>query len=251
MLHLCVTTISHVAASTRQMAVNGRVVLRGDDKSSKAFGIAASIALHGVLLGALTPGPRANLGVPTDIKQGLVVVDVELVSSGDSHNTPSTERTAEAVDTASTIADVRVEASIPEPIPPIQSAGAGSGRDETAFESSSGASVARRANVDDGALRSSYQSTLFAHVLRYRYYPEEARPERLRGVVRVQFALSRDGRIMTAWVETSSGHMLLDEAALEALRRAQPLPAIPAELPDEIEVLLPFDYLPPRVVRAG
>lgn len=250
-LHLCVTTFGHVAAAARQTGLDGQVVLRGDDKFPKAFAIAASIALHGALLGALMLEPGARFGAPTGSEHGVVVLDIQLVSSADSDSAPSNESKAQAVDSASILADARSEASALGAFPPQPIGSAGSGRDETAPQPSEDASVSGRASPHDEALRSSYQSMLYAHVLRHRYYPDEARPGRLRGVVRVQFALSRNGWIMSAWVETSSGHTLLDEAALEALRRAQPLPAIPAELPDEMEVLLPLDYLPPKVVRAG
>src|SRR3546814_7997633 len=92
-----------------------------------------------------------------------------------------------------------------------------------------------------------YQAELFAHVLKYRYYPDEARPERLQGIVRIQFAMTRDGRVMSAWVQQGSGYRQLDEAALEAIRRAQPLPPIPKGLPDEMEVVLPLDFISPSV----
>ena len=57
------------------------------------------------------------------------------------------------------------------------------------------------------------------------------------------FSISRDGKVLGAWVKTSSGQAVLDRAAIETIRRAQPLPAIPPALPDpfKIELALGFD----------
>lgn len=223
--------------------------MRGDGILHKAFGVACSIVLHGAFLGALMLEPSAHLGAPTASERGVFVLNVELAPA-DSINALRADSRVDSAESVSTIAGARSEASALGAFPSKLINAAESSRADNASQPSAVA-PARRASHDEEALRSSYQSTLFAHVLRYRYYPDEARAARLRGAVRVQFAMTRDGRIMAAWVETSSGHMLLDDAALEALRRAQPLPAIPAELPDQLEVLLPLDYLPPKVVLAG
>lgn len=43
----------------------------------------------------------------------------------------------------------------------------------------------------------------------------------------VRFSLTREGRIQKAEVEKSSGHSVLDEAALEAVIRGDPYPPAP------------------------
>jgi protein TonB len=50
-------------------------------------------------------------------------------------------------------------------------------------------------------------------------------------------------RVLGAWIKTSSGQQVLDQAAIDTIRRAQPMPAIPSGLPDslKIEVALGFD----------
>jgi len=48
---------------------------------------------------------------------------------------------------------------------------------------------------------------------------------------------------------TSSGHDVLDRAAIDLLRRASPFPALPPDLSlDEIELVLPIEY---DLTRAG
>jgi periplasmic protein TonB len=59
----------------------------------------------------------------------------------------------------------------------------------------------------------------------HRRYPAPARRARLQGVVEVVVVLMPDGRLVDQRVAQSSGHAILDKAALELLRRASPVPA--------------------------
>jgi protein TonB len=53
-------------------------------------------------------------------------------------------------------------------------------------------------------------------------YPPEARRRALQGRVIVAITLSADGALVALELRESSGHRLLDEAALDACRRAAP-----------------------------
>jgi protein TonB len=88
-----------------------------------------------------------------------------------------------------------------------------------------------------------FQQALLHHVARYQHYPNGARPGRLRGSVETLFSMRRDGTLVGVWVKASSGQAVLDNAAMDTIRRAQPLPSIPSELPDRlnIHVTLVFD----------
>ncbi|MGY3440968.1 MULTISPECIES: energy transducer TonB [unclassified Bradyrhizobium] len=88
-----------------------------------------------------------------------------------------------------------------------------------------------------------FQQTLLRHVARYRRYPSAARSGRLHGLVETLFSMQRDGSVVEVWVKTSSGEAVLDKAAVDAIRRAQPLPPIPWGLPDRlnIQIWLEFD----------
>ena len=59
------------------------------------------------------------------------------------------------------------------------------------------------------------------------YYPGPALAARTTGVVTLRFGVRRDGRIDRLEVARSSGHDGLDQAAVDILRKAQPLPPIP------------------------
>jgi protein TonB len=88
-----------------------------------------------------------------------------------------------------------------------------------------------------------YRQALLRHIANYQRYPKAAERERLQGTVDTVFSMSRDGRLLGVWIKSSSGAAALDQAAIEIIRRAQPLPPIPAVLPDplRIELALGFD----------
>lgn len=88
----------------------------------------------------------------------------------------------------------------------------------------------------------SWEARLLAHLERYRRFPARARAARQQGTVLVWFRMNRSGSVLTASVERSSGFTTLDQAALDTLKRAQPLPAIPEDRPDEIELTIPVEF---------
>jgi periplasmic protein TonB len=88
----------------------------------------------------------------------------------------------------------------------------------------------------------TFQRTLERHIERYKVVPSEARRARLQGIVQLVFAMGRDGTVLDVWINSSSGYPVLDQAALDIVRRAQPLPRIPAELPDRLNILYPVSF---------
>lgn len=87
-----------------------------------------------------------------------------------------------------------------------------------------------------------FQRTLLSHIARYRQYPDQARRDRMQGIVQLVFAMRRNGTVTDVWVKTSSGHVTLDQAAVDTIFKAQPLPSIPADMPDELNIAMPVDF---------
>ncbi|MFZ2267270.1 MAG: energy transducer TonB [Azonexus sp.] len=69
------------------------------------------------------------------------------------------------------------------------------------------------------------------------FYPAEAIAQGLEGEVLVLMLLDEQGRVAAARVEQGSGHRLLDDAALKAIRA---LHSVPAEAPRE--AILPVSF---------
>lgn len=59
------------------------------------------------------------------------------------------------------------------------------------------------------------------------YYPPPALASRTTGVTTVRFAVRRNGQIDRVTIRKSSGNAVLDKAAADIMRKAQPLPPIP------------------------
>lgn len=104
-------------------------------------------------------------------------------------------------------------------------AGSGGGQE-------AGTSDGRAGGGNPGARR-DYLAKLQAHLQRAKEYPRRARQRRIEGTVKVHFTVHADGRISDARIVERSGTRLLDRAALEMLRRADPAPTFPSDLERE------------------
>lgn len=101
-----------------------------------------------------------------------------------------------------------------------------------------GPSAARHGN---GAAR--WRGKLLGRLERFRRYPEAARKQHQEGVVRLRFCLDRQGHVLSARIEGSSGVTTLDEEALALVRRADPLPSPPEDVSGErIELVVPVQF---------
>jgi protein TonB len=123
--------------------------------------------------------------------------------------------------------------------------------DPQAAPSVSPASANAPAVPDRGLLNSptkfaieGFQQLLLGHIARYQRYPSDAKARRLEGHVDVQFVMTRDGRLDGAWVRSSSGYSVLDREAIATMLRAQPLPRIPADLPERLSLSLQLSFEP-------
>lgn len=75
----------------------------------------------------------------------------------------------------------------------------------------------------------SWQKALHLHISKHKRYPSQARDRRVEGVVTVSFSLDGTGHVTNVRVLKGSGSTLLDDEALEILKRADPLPAPPEQ----------------------
>lgn len=99
--------------------------------------------------------------------------------------------------------------------------------------------------------RRRYLAALGARLAQHRVYPAAAQRRGLEGQVMVALRIGRDGSVQSLAVHRSSGETLLDEGALETVRRAAPLPPLPENLPEStLDVELPlFFRLVPHASR--
>jgi protein TonB len=77
-------------------------------------------------------------------------------------------------------------------------------------------------------------------------YPDEARRRNLSGRVMLNVAVRRDGSVESIDVQQSSGIPVLDAAAIQSVRLAEPFPPLPPtrDNEDELNITRTWDWLP-------
>ena len=91
--------------------------------------------------------------------------------------------------------------------------------------------------------RDGWYALIFADLARKKRYPREARQAGQEGTPTVRFTVDRRGRVSNVSITRSSGHDLLDDATIELIRRASPLPAMPRGMGrDNVTMSLPIEY---------
>lgn len=103
--------------------------------------------------------------------------------------------------------------------------------------------AAARPAVVDPAMLAAYGRELAGAVATQQRYPRIALLRQWQGTALLQLELAADGRLLGVRVLSSSGHDTLDRQALDMVRAALPLPAMPAALagrPLTVEVPVVF-----------
>lgn len=134
----------------------------------------------------------------------------------------------------------------PEPAParkaaeskPVAEAAAGIGTAPQAGRAGAVAAAPGTGRAGEGALSEGRRNSLMAdwagqiraRVERRKSYPRAAQVQGLTGTVTLRLTVAPDGRLLGFDIAESSGHALLDEAALSALSRAGKFPPAPEGL---------------------
>jgi protein TonB len=91
------------------------------------------------------------------------------------------------------------------------------------------------------ASANAYNALVFGHMQRFKRYPASARGAS--GTAVVRFELNRTGNVIDSAVTKSSGNAVLDQEALNLLRRASPFPPFPAGKPgDQDSYIAPVNF---------
>lgn len=77
------------------------------------------------------------------------------------------------------------------------------------------------------------------------YYPREAAPLGIEGSVQFQIAVGRTGELLSITIVQSSGASILDDAAIQILRRASPFPPLPSDYPSPAILKGGLPFYPP------
>jgi len=86
--------------------------------------------------------------------------------------------------------------------------------------------------VKDGGI----PDELLKKIERNKFYPQEALREMVEGEVVLSFEVSEKGNVKELRIEKTSGNIFLDRAAIECVKRSQPLPPVS----DRVEIVLRY-----------
>ena len=129
-----------------------------------------------------------------------------------------------------------------QPPAPIQLAAASSAAPAAAPPPRQGTRDGLDIDAKNGASL-DYASRLRAWLEAHKTYPKRARMRREEGVVHLQFAVDRQGRLLGGDVVKSSGYASLDAEAMAMLDRSNPFPGAPNGVRGErIEVSTPVEF---------
>ena len=105
------------------------------------------------------------------------------------------------------------------------------------------APVQGRPNDSDSNAIPTWRIRVVGILERNKRYPSAAQARHEQGTAQLAFSLDRRGRVTSTRILRSSGSAALDHEMLELVRRAQPFPPPPAELPGtEISLSVPIRF---------
>lgn len=97
--------------------------------------------------------------------------------------------------------------------------------------------------VRRAAAQANWQGLLLAHLERHKNYPRAARKRQEQGTSLLRFRMDRSGRVLSYALAKSSGYEALDAEVLAMIERAQPLPPLPAEIPEAVvQIVVPVQF---------
>lgn len=93
-------------------------------------------------------------------------------------------------------------------------------------------------------LLSRYEQLISLWIQKFKIYPEQARAQGMQGATMIRIRIDRRGNILYYALERSTGFLILDRAATDMVRRANPVPAVPNDYPpgEAFEFLIPVNY---------
>ena len=96
-----------------------------------------------------------------------------------------------------------------------------------------------RGDVED--IRSRYLAEVLRRLQEAKRYPSRARRQEIEGRLELGLVIRKDGSASPGRILQSSGHDILDEAALEMVKRAAPFEPLPEELGiEKLELVVPL-----------
>jgi protein TonB len=217
---------------------------------SRGFALCLFIAigLHAVVL----MGWRADPISPPSLPPALTLRFSMRPQAAPAPLAPSTPAVSQSAERATEVhPEPSVLASPTEPRQAVEAPAPVQPKTEAATASPAAPQILASAQQPDGsaaqaavlAARARYEQVLAAWLDRHKYYPASLRRRGLEGEGVLRVALSRDGRVLDLESFEAMPDALLDRVAMDWVRRADPFPAVPEEIPgDEYSIRFPVRF---------
>lgn len=207
---------------------------------SRVIAAGASALVNGILLCALVWLPNRGEGLKRDRSgTSLHVFSISLAAASGEDEQASEKQIA-----AGAAAAAKPSSAVSETFA-VRGYASRDTRSDTSAVGLLGSDKATEASAPasfSSADYSDYLRRLRDHLAQYRRAPQAASREPMQGVVMLSFVMDRTGHVLDAWVDQTSGFTPLDLEAVATARRAQPLPIIPQNMPDRLEVVVPVAF---------
>ncbi len=96
----------------------------------------------------------------------------------------------------------------------------------------------------DAVATAKYEQLLQAWLEKHKNYPKRAKRMRIEGEGMLRIFIDRSGQTQKVTLEQSTGNRLLDKAALEMAKRANPFPTMPENDPRQsLEFVVPVEFV--------
>jgi len=217
---------------------DGKAALFHDDAQQRALSacFALSIALHAMLLLAF-PGLRSS-----PHPDGTQSLTARFAHRAELAEAPSARASSEA---PARPREVRPVVPMPEPasapqvaepafapLPSPPNAEQAPLSEASRVAELSPAEVAAKTSIEgfDAGLLDAYRLALIDAAKRYKRYPVQAMERGWQGRVEIRVVIGADGMIRSTHVKTSSNYQILDDQALDMVKRGKSLTQIPPAL---------------------
>jgi protein TonB len=202
-----------------------------------------------VALIELAPIPIAPSSTATDLPPGPLAPDAEQRESIDASEKPRQDEPP----VQETVQSPETSDPVPPPKPPEKQAEVA--EQQLRVEASTAAAppavaesaekpaapVAGRATRLPSPSSVRWQRSLVAHLERSKRYPRQAAGQS--GIARVAFSIDRQGHLLGGRILKSSGSAMLDAETLALVKRAEPFPAPPQDVADDLlSFVVPIRY---------
>lgn len=131
--------------------------------------------------------------------------------------------------------------TVESPVPATESVAAPAPPQAVAAIAAAGTSAV--AGGGNPGAKADFKALVSAWIERHKRFPDRLRRRGLQGTPVVRFRLTRDGQVLDCRIERQSPHDGIDEAAMDTIRRAEPFPVMPADVPGEtMEFTVPIAF---------